>query len=187
MNVARSAQSSILCICTGNICRSPAAERLLVRALGPGVAVSSAGTRALVGRSFSPPMGQLVVEGGADAEGFAARQLSETHLREADLVLGMTREHRAAAVELVPAAVRRTFTLREYARLLTGIDPDLLGPGSPADRVRASLPLAAAQRRQASPAEDDIVDPYGQPDEVYATAFSDIDRAVRSIAAVLSG
>ena len=34
----------------------------------------------------------------------------------------MTREHRSVAVDLVPAAVRRSFTLREYARLLGLID-----------------------------------------------------------------
>ncbi len=177
---------SILCICTGNVCRSPAAERLLASALGPSVTVSSAGTYALIGQPFSPPMDQLVLEGGADPDEFAARQLSETHLRQADLVLGMTREHRAAAVDLVPAIVRRSFTLREYARLLGRIDPDLLPAGSPADRARASLPLAAAQRRQSGPAEDDVADPYGQADAAYARAFADIEQAVRSIAAVLN-
>lgn len=179
-------QLAILCICTGNVCRSPAAERLLAGALGPSVTVSSAGTYALIGQSFSPPMDQLVLEGGADPVGFVARQLSETQLREADLVLGMTREHRSAAVELVPAVVRRSFTLREYARLLGRIDRDLLPGGSPAERARAALPLAAAQRRQAGAAEDDVADPYGRADSAYALAFSDIEQAVRSIAAVLN-
>ena len=68
---------AILCICTGNVCRSPAAERLLARALGPSVTVASAGTYALVGQPFSPPMDRLVLEGGADPAGFAAGQLSE--------------------------------------------------------------------------------------------------------------
>jgi protein-tyrosine phosphatase len=178
---------AILCVCTGNLCRSPAAERLLAHHLGASVTVSSAGTYALIGQPFSPPMDRLVQEAGADPDGFAARQLLETHLRKADLVLGMTREHRAAAVDLAPAVVRRSFTLREYARLLGQIDLDLLPEGSPADRARASLPLAAAQRRQSSPAEDDVADPYGQADTAYARAFADIEQAVRTIAAVLNG
>ena len=33
------------------------------------------------------------------------------YLRQADLVLGMTREHRSAAVDLVPAIVRRSLHL----------------------------------------------------------------------------
>jgi protein-tyrosine phosphatase len=39
-------------------------------------------------------------------------------LKEADLILPMTRNQRGLVVELWPAAVRRTFTLREFARLL---------------------------------------------------------------------
>lgn len=177
---------TILCVCTGNVCRSPVAERLLAAALGPSVVVSSAGTYALAGESFSPPMDQLVLDGGADAAGFVARQLSPTHLHEADLVLGMAREHRSAAVELVPAAVRRSFTLREFARLLGQIDPELLPAGSPAERARASLPLAAAQRRRSEADEDDVADPYRQAESAYARAFGEIEQAVRSIAAVLN-
>lgn len=177
----------ILCVCTGNVCRSPAAERLLARALGPSVQVTSAGTYALVGQSFSSPMDRLIIENGADATGFTARQLSEPHLREADLILGMAREHRAAAVDLVPATVRRGFTLREYARLLGQIDPDLLPAGSPAERARASLPLAAAQRRRSGAAEDDVADPYRRSDAAYGQAFAEIEQAVTSIATVLNG
>jgi protein-tyrosine phosphatase len=178
---------AILCICTGNVCRSPAAERLLASALGPSVTVASAGTYALVGQPFSAPMDRLVVNAGADPHGFTARQLSPAHLRQADLILGMTREHRSAAVELFPAAVRRSFTLREYARLLGLVDPALMPAGSPAERARASLPLAAAQRRQAQPADDDVADPYRQGEAAYARAFTDIELAVRSIAGVLAG
>lgn len=177
---------AILCVCTGNVCRSPAAERLLATALGPSVTVSSAGTYALAGETFSPPMDQLVLDGGADPAGFVARQLSPAHLREADLVLGMAREHRSAAVELVPAAVRRSFTLREYARLLGQVDPELLPAASPADRARASLPLAAAQRRRSEADEDDVADPFRRADSAYARAYSDIEQAVAAIAAVLN-
>ena len=179
-------QLAILCICTGNVCRSPAAERMLAHALGPSVTVTSAGTYALVGQPFSPPMDRLVLEGGADPAGFTAHQLSPAHLRQADLILGMTREHRAAAVDLVPATVRRAFTLREYARLLSQIDLGLLPAGSPAERARASLPLAAAQRRQGQAADDDVADPYRQADAAYVRAFTDIEQAVRSIAQVLN-
>ena len=132
-------------------------------------------------------MDRLVLEGGADPARFTAQQLSTAHLREADLILGMTRGHRAEAVDLVPAVVRRAFTLREYARLLGLIDRQLLPAGSPAVRAVASLPLAAAQRRQAKPVDDDVADPYRQADAAYARAFSDIEQAVRSIAEVLTG
>ena len=78
------------------------------------------------------------------------------------------------------------FTLREYARLLGLIDPDLLPAGSPAERARAS---AAAGRRPAptsEPAEDDVADPYRQAEAAYARAFAEIEQAVRSIAKVVA-
>ena len=76
--------------------------------------------------------------------------------------------------------------MREYARLLGQIDRELLPAGSPAERARASLPLAAAQRRQAEAADDDVADPYRQADAAYARAFAGIEQAVRSIAEVLN-
>ena len=103
-----------------------------------------------------------MLDGGGDPDGFAARQLTAAHLRQADLVLGMTREHRAAAVELVPATVRRSFTLRSTPASLVRSTRTACRAGTPAERARASLPLAAALRRQAEADDDDVADPYRQ-------------------------
>src|SRR4029453_8342341 len=107
---------SILAVCTGNVCRSPAVERLLASRLGPTVSVTSAGTHALVGHSIAEPMAALLRGGGLEPDGFEARRLSERMLKEADLVLAMTRAQRGLVVDLWPPAVRRAFTLREFAR-----------------------------------------------------------------------
>ena len=177
---------SIICVCTGNVCRSPAAERLLVHRLGPSVSVRSAGTHALVGQPISPPMDRLVEGAGADPRGFAARRLTETLLEPADLVLTMTRAHRSDVVELRPSVVRRTFTLRELARLITEVPPASLPDGEVPERLRAAIPLAASRRRHVVDARaDDVVDPYRQPTDVYAEAFEDIRRAVEAIATVV--
>ena len=86
----------VLFVCTGNVCRSPAAERLVRRGIDvavggiaglSGVTVSSAGTWALVGEPISPPMAALIAGDGADAKGFAARQLT------ADIVRGRGPRH----------------------------------------------------------------------------------------------
>ena len=175
---------AILCVCTGNVCRSPAAERLLAARLGPGVTVASAGTFGLVGRAIEPRMAaQLATLGLADV-GFTARRLTPADASQADLVLGMTREHRAEAVELAPAAVRRAFTLLEFARLLSQIEPDELPSASVADRLRAAVPLAAARRQMVvGPLDaDDVVDPYRLAQEVYDRSFSAIRIAVDTIA-----
>ena len=55
---------SILTVCTGNVCRSPAVERLLASKLGPTVSVASAGTHALVGHPISEPMAVLLQNSG---------------------------------------------------------------------------------------------------------------------------
>ncbi|UFU07258.1 low molecular weight phosphatase family protein [Ruania halotolerans] len=176
----------ILAVCTGNVCRSPAAERLLTVHLDSSVEVTSAGTHALVGEPISPPMDILLAEAGADAERFSARQLSESTVRGADLILALTREHRAAVVDLWPGAVRRTFTLTEFARALEAIDASALPErGSAAERLTAASPLAGAlrgQRPPSSPTEDDIVDPYRRERAIYQRSFDQIHRAVTAIA-----
>jgi protein-tyrosine phosphatase len=174
---------SILAVCTGNVCRSPAVERLLASRLEPTVSVTSAGTHALVGHSIAEPMAALLRDTGVDPDAFEARRLSEHMLKEADLVLAMTRAQRGFVVELWPPAVRRAFTLREFARLLNRVDPAALPAGSPANLLRAAVPLAAAERgrERMSPDEDDVVDPFRLSSAVYAESFGQITSAVDGI------
>jgi protein-tyrosine phosphatase len=135
---------------------------------------------------MSPPMNQLVQSAGGEGSGFAARRLTERLVQPVDLVLALTRAHRGDVVELWPKAVRRTFTLKEFARLIGEVDPDVLPSGGLAERLRAAVPLVSARRRQVpDPRLDDVVDPYRQSAERYSEAFFDIERAVSSIAAVL--
>jgi protein-tyrosine phosphatase len=174
---------SILAVCTGNICRSPAVERLLASKLGPTVTVSSAGTHALVGHPISDPMAALLLDSGFKPDSFEARRLSEHMLKEADLILCMTRAQRGLVVELWPAAVRRAFTLREFTRLLTQVDPAALPAGQLAERLRGAVRLAAAERgkERTSPDEDDVVDPFRLSKAVYVASFAQITAAVDAI------
>jgi len=80
------------------LCRSPAVERLLASNQGPTVAVTSAGTHALVGHPTLEPMAELLRNGGIQTNGFAARRLSDQMLKEADLILSMTRAHRGLVI-----------------------------------------------------------------------------------------
>lgn len=183
---------TILTVCTGNICRSPAVEHLLRAAFGAtgGVTVASAGTGALVGQPVHGPMADLLRGAGVDPDGFAARRVTEQMLRGADLVLPLTREHRAQVVDLAPAVVRRTFTLRELARLASQVDRDQLeeragGPAAtPASRLDALIPLAAARRSAVDPGLDDVVDPYRRELSVYQESFDQILPAVQTIAQI---
>jgi protein-tyrosine phosphatase len=106
---------------------------------------------------------------------------------EADLVLALTRAQRSLVVDLWPPAVRRTFTLREFARLLGQVDPSALPHGTPSERLRVAMPLVVATRglRRTSAEDDDVIDPYRLSDEVYAASFAEIAAAVKAIAGAL--
>ena len=187
-----SVRPTILAVCTGNICRSPAVELLLRARLGGQVDVASAGVGALVGAPVSPPMADLLEQAGIGTQGFAARQLTRDLVREASLVLALTRRHRSAVVRLEPAALRRTFTLRELARLLALADRDGL-PVDPAERLAGVIARAQAARAAAGavlPAEradeDDVVDPWRGDDALYARSWAQLAPAAEVVASVLA-
>jgi protein-tyrosine phosphatase len=167
----------LLYVCTGNICRSPLAERLtrleLARRLGPEaglIEVTSAGTHGLTGWEMYAEAATVLTQAGGDPSGFLARLLASEHAAGADLILTATREHRAAVARLEPRAARRTFTIREFGRLAAAVDAGQLPTGDPLTRLRAAVEEAAAGRglvRAEQPADDDVPDPYGGPAEGY--------------------
>ncbi|WP_460704230.1 arsenate reductase/protein-tyrosine-phosphatase family protein [Myceligenerans halotolerans] len=170
---------NVLTVCTGNICRSPAAEALLTSRLDNSVHVASAGTSALVGRPVPERMAELVAAAGGDVTRFAARQATPAMIQEADLILALTVRHRAWVVDQVPAAVRRTLTLRELGRLVSTVPPGDFDPSSLPDdaaRLAALVPLALGQRRRhaGEPHDDDVVDPYGRSGAAYHASFDQI-------------
>jgi protein-tyrosine phosphatase len=171
----------ILAVCTANISRSPAVERLLRAGLDRTVQVDSAGVAALDGSAIDPPVAALLRARQADSGRFSARQVDERMLTSADLILTLTREHRAQVLELVPSVVRRTFTLREFVRVLMSLDASGLPPGLDAGaRLTAILPLVVAGRALARPestGDDDVPDPYGRGTAAYAHSLALITRA----------
>ena len=169
----------VLHVCTGNICRSPMAERLmregLRERLGAGAdrfVVESAGTWGHTGSPMESYALSTLKTYGLDGADFSARELVAEHVVAADLVLGATREHRAAAVVLHPRAAARTFTLREFSRLAEAVDATALPAGDPVERARALVRAAAANRGLVPPQhprDDDLADPYQAPESAFAT------------------
>ena len=178
----------VLMVCTGNLHRSPLAERLLTERLGSSremFRVSSAGTAASAGTPMDPVAVALLAGLGGDPCGAVARRLTAELVEDADLVLGAATEHRDAAVRLSPVwALRRAFTLREFARLLRA--EDAAGMAEPADRAAELVRAAFARRGMEGPGDDDDVDdPYGAPDHVARWCAGRIAEPVERIAAVL--
>lgn len=169
----------VLFVCVGNVCRSPLGERLLAQRLsGHDVEVASAGVAALVGSPMSPEAAAQLEAYDGSADGFAARQLTAAMLREADLVLTATRELRSRVLSEVPSALRRTFTVLEFAALLDEVDP-----APPAELVAE----AASARSLLGPAELDVPDPFRRGEEAHARAAALMAPAVDRIAVALAG
>lgn len=186
---------TVLTVCTGNVCRSPVAELLLAGQLRgiPGFSVSSAGTRALVGKGVPTTTLTMSREYGLDASEHRGRQLTEGEIREADLIVTMAREHRRAVVEHVPGAVKRTFTLRELARIAKAAPAVASGdtalPSDPSEALRTAVAEAATLRGSVGPAENprdlDVIDPFGQSEATYRRSFEQLIPAARSVARFL--
>lgn len=102
-------------VCTGNSCRSPMAEGLLLKMLaGAPVKVTSAGTDAPVGMPPTPYAVDAAAELGADIRDHRARQLTAKTVRDADLILVMERYHRDRIVEMLPEAGPKIELLGSY-------------------------------------------------------------------------
>jgi protein-tyrosine phosphatase len=105
----------ILIVCMGNICRSPAAEYLFRQRMDErGVQLCSAGLDALVGNPMDRTVLQLLSECGVDGTSHRAHQLTSSMLLQADLVLGMEKNHVDAMVQLAPEARGKVYLLDKW-------------------------------------------------------------------------
>lgn len=169
---------AIVAVCTANICRSPMMELLLRDRLdAAGFEVASAGVQGRVGHAMDAMSEMELMRHGLSSGAFRSRQLDEHLVHAADLVLTATRAHRARVLEDEPRAMRRTFTLREFAALCESVTDDLTAP---------ELVKAVAARRQDFRGDPDVADPYRRSPKVHRETADQIAEAVDTIAARLS-
>jgi len=94
----------ILCVCLGNICRSPTAEAVLRQMAGADFELDSAGTGNWhVGK---PPYGPAIAAAasrGYDLSSLRARQFRSRDFDDFDLILAMDRQNLADLEALRPA------------------------------------------------------------------------------------
>jgi protein-tyrosine phosphatase len=189
----------ILHVSTGNVCRSPITERLTrhhvtqrLGELGGALIVESAGTWGHEGAPMEANAERVLADFGADASGFTGRELLDEHVIMADLVLTATRDHRAQVISMGHSAGLRTFTLKEFTRLVRAIDPATLPPleDGIVARARALVRAAAALRGWllAPTAEaDEVYDPYGAPLPFFRSIGDEIHQALDPVVTALTG
>lgn len=119
--------------------------RLLAENLDCQIRVDSAGVRANDGDCASLHGVELLAEMNISLTEHRARRLCQNDLEEADLVLVMTAIHRQELYEIAPQAIHKVLLFTELTA--SGTDEP--------------------QQNQSQQQATDIVDPYGEPKEVY--------------------
>jgi Protein-tyrosine-phosphatase len=177
----------ILLVCTGNVCRSPAAEYLLKSELTElGIDVASAGVEAIPDQPIDPLYATLLQQRGIDTSDFRSRWLTASMPLAADLILTATSAHRAAVTRMLPPVLHRTLTIKQLARYT----PQIVNSAPPFDAasridwILGELPRARSlSLREGS---DSIEDPIGKSQRTYETVFAEIEKATGQIASLFT-
>lgn len=125
---------SVVFVCTGNICRSVTAERVLERHLqstGAEALVDSAGiSDEEAGNPIDRRQAEVLAAAGYRTDDHAARQITPEWLAERDLAIAMTERHRRALERMIAQLPPRT---RPQLRMLREFDPRVADRTPPPD------------------------------------------------------
>jgi protein-tyrosine phosphatase len=134
-----------------------------------GAEATSAGVRAVAGRPIVGDAARALAELGGDPEEFASRRITPAIIAEADLILTMTEDHRDKVLMVSPAALRRTFTLSEAARLIQD------------HHAKTVAELTAARPFSTAKPGEDIADPMGRQYPEFHSAATRILELTRVV------
>ncbi len=120
-------KKTVLFVCTGNSCRSVMAEYLLRKMLEgrPDVEVLSAGTGVFLRATASAETLAVLGKEGIDASMHQSQPLNNILLHKSDLILVMTKAHRAQVLERCPDVEERVYFLKEFTHEQKGREGDL--------------------------------------------------------------
>ena len=151
--------TTIICVCTANVCRSPMAAALLKTALDNrgDIEVLSAGVSAIPNAGPSENAARIMGQVGIDISGHTSTQLTEDLVQRSSLILVMTRSHKNEILRSFPDAGKKVKLLGEYN----------------------------AQKTEKSDDNLDIRDPIGLPLEDYQHCYHDIKKAIEGVTQAL--
>ncbi|MBI4655901.1 MAG: low molecular weight protein arginine phosphatase [Elusimicrobia bacterium] len=125
----------ILFVCTGNTCRSVLAHYYFIK-LAQGkklnIEVKSAGVAVAQGISSPEIVRKLLEQEGIGEFKHVPAQIDKQIIGEAELILGMTSDHKQLLAAMFPEAAGKTFALNEYAGLP---DKDIEDPFGASDEA----------------------------------------------------
>lgn len=170
---------TVLCVCTGNICRSPAMELYLARAWGTVARVRSAGTHGQEnidwGLGVPDDSAAAMRARGLDPAGHRPTQLTAEALTAADLVLVATDRHARWARGQLGGAGEHVFLLHEAAELAGWAERP--AADSLAGRIAGAAEALAAARRERPAERRDIRDPWSMGPRVNREVVDEIAAA----------
>jgi protein-tyrosine phosphatase len=185
---ASKAAFKIIFVCTGNICRSPMAEQMLVQKAAKNklpVKVLSAGVMAMTGDPMTPQSADAMTQRGYTATKHISQDLTPKILEDADLVLAATLDHRSELARMLPKASKYSFTIDEFARLTSFLmtDPEFQDEFKKKAKetrehyLKRAIQEAVLLRGMVPTSLDpkDVIDPYGESIEVYNQVAEHID------------
>jgi protein-tyrosine phosphatase len=185
---ASKATFKVIFVCTGNICRSPMAEQMLIQKAEKNklpIKVVSAGVMAMTGDPMTPQSADAMTKRGFTPTKHISQDLTPKLLEEADLVLTATLDHRSAIARMLPKASKYSFTIDEFARLTSFLraDPEFQEefkkkPKETRDQYLKRAMHEAVLLRGMVPTNfdpKDVIDPYGESIEVYNQVAEHID------------
>jgi protein-tyrosine-phosphatase len=164
----------VLVLCTGNAARSVIAGALL-DACGVDVKVTTAGTHVIEHQPMSRRTRDALSSIGIDAPAHRSRQVSESDVESADLVIAMEADHVRYVRRRHPAAADRTATLRWLVENL------------PFDDRELSLRVAAVHLAELDPdVQGDVADPAGGDDAEYRRCAREVQLLIDDLAVRLT-
>jgi protein-tyrosine phosphatase len=138
------------------------------------------------GQPPSPEVISALGAYGLDLSGHRSRRVTPGDLAQADLVLGMSREHVRHAVVTARDTWPRAFTLKELVRR-----GEQAGPRAPGEPLADWLAKVHEGRERGallgdSPV-DDVADPMGGPPQAYADTAALLDELTGRLAGLCWG